>query len=97
MQLIRPMILLVREAPHGQALTGLAEVNGLLDRALRRLAPVTVANPAKIATQVAHHYLDIRAFILVTHTVHLCISVSTAQHYAVDSCDGIEVTPGHDS
>ena len=67
MEPIGPMVLLVREAPHGQALAGLAEVNGLRDRALRHLAPVTVANPAKITAEVADHHPDIRAFILVAH------------------------------
>jgi hypothetical protein len=94
MEPIGPMVLLVCEAPHSQALAGLAEVNRLLDRALLRRAPVTVANPAKVAAEVADHHPDIRAFILVAHPVHLCISVSTAQHYAAGSCGEIEVEPG---
>ena len=78
MERIGPMVLLVREAPHSQALAGLAEVNGLIDRALRRLAPVTIANPAKVAANIADHYADIRSLILIAHRVHLCITVAIA-------------------
>ena len=61
MKCIRPMILLVREAPHSLLLARSAEVQVLLGRALRHLAPMTIADPAKLATEVANHYLDIRA------------------------------------
>jgi hypothetical protein len=94
MERIGSMILLVREAPHGQAPAGLAEVNGLLDGALRHLAPVTVTNPAKVTAEVTDHHLNIRTFILIAHRVHLCITLSTAQHYAAGSCGRIKVELG---
>jgi hypothetical protein len=94
MQLVGPMVLLVRAAPHGQALAWPAEMHGLFGRALLRHAPMTIANPAKVAAEVADHHLNIRAFILIAHSVHLCTSVSTAQHYAVGSSGRIEVELG---
>jgi hypothetical protein len=61
------MILLVRRAPYGHTLADLAEMNRLFAGALRHLAPMTIADPAKVAAEIASDHLDIRAFIFVAH------------------------------
>ncbi len=66
---IGPMILLVCWAPYRQRLAGCAKVCGPLAHVLRHLAPVAVADPAEVATQIADHHLNIRALILVAHRV----------------------------
>jgi hypothetical protein len=82
MEDVGQVILLVRGAPHGHTLADPAQVDRLLAGALRHFAPVPVANPAKIAADIADHHLHIRTLKLIAHRVHLCITDSTAQHYA---------------
>ena len=58
-------------------------MNWLLTRTLRHRAPTTVAHPAEIAADITNHYADIRALILIAHSVHLCITVLAAPHALV--------------
>jgi hypothetical protein len=78
MEDIGPMILLVRGTPYGYAPAGAAEMCGLPIDALRHLAPVTVINPAKVATEIAGHNVYARRPDLITHRVHPCNTCSTA-------------------
>src|SRR5262245_35729011 len=83
MERIGEMILLVGRAPHSHTLADLAKVNRLLACALRHLAPVAIADPAEVTTEVADHHLNIRAFVFVAHSVHPCNTGSTAPQCAV--------------
>jgi hypothetical protein len=82
MEGIGQMVLLVRRAPHGHTVADPAEVNRLLACALRHLAPVTIADPAEVVTEIADDHLDIRAFIFVAHRVHPRNTRSTAPQCA---------------
>src|SRR5262249_6263702 len=78
MEGIGQVILLVGRAPHSHALADPAEVNRLIVYALWHLAPMAVADPAEVATEVADHHLNIRAFVFVAHRVHPCNTSQTA-------------------
>ena len=83
MQRLGQVILLVRGAPQRHILARLAKMNWLLSRALGHLAPMAVAHPAELAADIADHHADIRAFILIAHSVRLCITELAAQHACV--------------
>ena len=80
MKHIRQVKLLMRGAPQRHILARLAKMNWLVSRTLGHLAPMTVAHPAEIAADIADHHADIRALVLIAHSVHLCITVLAAQH-----------------
>jgi len=74
------MILLMRVAPQRHTLARFAQMNWLLTRAPGHRAPPTVAHPAELTADIAYYYADIRALVLIAHSVHLCITVLAAQH-----------------
>ena len=73
----------MRAAPQRHTLALFAQMNWLLTRTLGHRAPTTVANPTEIAADITNHYADIRALILIAHSVHLCITVFAAHHAQV--------------
>jgi len=80
MKYMGQMILLMRAAPQRHTLARFAQVNWLLTCTLGHRAPTIVAHPAEIAADITNHYADIRALILIAHSVHLCITVLAAPH-----------------
>ena len=83
MKYMGQMILLMRAAPQRHTLARFAQVNWLLTCTLGHRAPTIVAHPAEIAADITNHYADIRALILIAHSVHLCITVLAAPHALV--------------
>ena len=83
MKRLGQMILLMCGAPQRHILARLAKMNWLVSRTLGHLAPMTVAHPAEIATDITDYHGDIRALELIAHCVHLCITVLATQHARV--------------
>jgi len=83
MKYMGQMILLMRAAPQRHTLARFAQMNWLLTCTLGHRAPTIVAHPAEIAADITNHYADIRALVLIAHSVHLCITVFVAHHTQV--------------
>jgi hypothetical protein len=79
MQRFRQTILLVCRTPQRHTPACSAQVNWLLFRTLRHLAPVRIAHPAEIVTDIADYYANIPTLVLIAHSVHLCSTVLAAQ------------------
>jgi hypothetical protein len=83
MESIGQMIGLVRRAPYALVLAGAAEMCGLIANSVRHLAPIAIADPAKIAAQVACHNLYAARSHLVAHRVHPCNTSAIARPCAI--------------
>jgi hypothetical protein len=69
------MVLLMRGAPQRHTLARFTQVNRLLIRAVGHRAPPAVADPAEIAADIASHDADIRALVLIAHSVYTFVSL----------------------